>query len=113
MRVKYITKPKLIDYLRYLDKNKVLSPYRIKYSSFRSKKDMILDVSKYYHIEDEPNHYVFRLRPKYQFLVAPQRYFFSKEQFQFLGSDSTPLDLQSRPASPTFQILPGPFLVGI
>ena len=113
MRMKYITKPKLIDYLRYLDKNKILRPFRIKYSSFRSKKDMISDIGKYYCITENFQHYVFTLRPEYQFLVAPQEYRFSKEDFHFLDSHLNPLDLLSRPAPPQFHIRRGPFLVGI
>ena len=113
MRLKYVTKPKLIDFLRYMDKNKVLLPFRIKYSSFRSKKDMTADISEFYEITETPTLYVFSLKRRYQFLVAPQVYYFSKENFEFQDLQSNPLNLHSRPRSPKFQIRRGRFLVGI
>ena len=58
MKLKHITKPQLIDFLRWLDKNRHIHPFRIRYSSFRSKKVMLQEFSKFY-FGEFPNQLVF------------------------------------------------------
>ena len=114
MRLKHIVKPVLIDFLRYMDKNNVLKPFRIRYSSFRSKKNMVEDLTKYYDITECVDYYTFTLKPQYRFLVAPHYYYFSKTAFVFLETPDAPqLDLDSRPEPPRFHVRHGRFLVKI
>ena len=112
MKIKHITKPQLIDFLRWLDKNKHIHPFRIRYSSFRSKKVMLQEFSKFYDVDETTTHYNFVLRPHYHFLVAPRHFQFSKGNFHFLlGGDV--IDLNSLPSPPEFRIRYGRFLIEI
>ena len=113
MRLKHIVKPVLINFLRYLDKNLVLLPYRIRYSSFRSKKNMVEDLTKYYDVTECDKYYTFTLKPYYHFLVAPRQYHFSKVNFDFSETIGSPLDLSKRPVPPKVEIRHGRFLMGI
>ena len=109
MKLKYITKPVLINFLRWLDKFKHLAPYRICYSSFRSKKDMITDVMKYYDIVEGVDKYSFNLKSSYHFLVAPRSFHFCKTTYAFQDADFARLNLSSRPEGPHFSIRKGDF----
>ena len=113
MKLKYITKPVLINFLRYLDKNKILFPFRICYSSFRSKKDMLKDLLAFFDVTDHDTRYIFTLKSRFGFLVCPPTLYFCKETFAFQNAECEELDLQQRPSPPKFQILRGPFLVQI
>ena len=109
MKLKYVTKPVLINLLRYLDKNKVMSPHRICYSSFRSKRDMLTDFSKYYSLTDTPECYIFNLNSCYHYLVSPLVLKFCKKTFAFQDALGNPLDLNRRPQPPCFAIRKGRF----
>ena len=113
MRLKHIVKPTLISFLRYLDKNKILLPHRIRYSSFRSKKDMCQDLYCYYDVSEDDDLYIFTLKPSFQYLVAPHAYYFSKVDFRFLDIEKTVIDLESCPVPPSFHIRHGRFLIEI
>ena len=111
MRLKYITKPVLISFLRWLDKNKYLhGPYRVRYSSFRSKRDMLTDFSVMFGFSEDSEKYLFTLRPSFSFLSAPEEISFDKTEFKFyVGNDV--VDLNSRPKAASFSIKHGPILV--
>ena len=111
MKLKYVTKPILISLLRYFDKNKILFPHRICYSSFRSKRDMLADFDKYYSLTESPEHYTFNLNPSYHYLVSPSTFHFSKKDFRFLDDRLDPLDLTKRPEPPTFRRTRGHFVL--
>ena len=113
MRLKHITKPVLTEFLRYLDKNRVLHPYRVRYSSFRSKKDMLSNLMTYYTVEDLPNYYRFQLKAQYHCLLAPQIFQFSKTHFQFEDDSGAVIDLSHRPSPVKFEVRYGRFLVQI
>ena len=49
--MKNLSKPQLVNLLRYLDKNKLLIP-RIKYASFRSKVEMMVDLRKHFYLRE-------------------------------------------------------------
>ena len=111
MKLKYVTKPILITLLRYLDKNKILLPHRICYSSFRSKRDMLADFEKFYSLVDTPELYTFNLNPYYRYLVCPRTFHFCKKKFLFLDEDLNPYDLTKRPEIPKFQRSYGNFVL--
>ena len=113
MKLQHIPKPVLTDFLRYLDKNRVLYPYRIRYSSFRSKKDMLTDLLTYYTVEHTLMYYRFLLKVRYHCLTAPRLYQFSKNDFRFEDDRGTLIDLSHRPSPVKFRVQHGRFLVRI
>ena len=107
MRLKYITKPVLIDFLRYMDKNNYLhGPYRIRYSSFRSKRDMLADFEKMFVMTEDTTNYTFTLRGDHLFLNSPVEICFDKKTFQF-HVEGKYIDLASRPLPVRFHIRRG------
>lgn len=109
MKLKYVTKPILINLLRYFDKNKILFPHRICYSSFRSKRDMLADFEKYYSLEDTLDSYTFIRKPSFRYLVAPELFHFCKKRFVFVDHYQVPLDLTKRPEVPNFRFERGSY----
>ena len=111
MKLKYVTKPILIDLLRYFDKNKILFPHRICYSSFRSKRDMLKDFEKFYSVTTSPTQYTFTRKPAYHYLVCPDKFHFCTERFVFLDDRLNPYDLTKRPEVPRIRFSRGKFLL--
>ena len=111
MKLKYITKPTLISFLRWMDKNRHLhGPYRVRYSSFRSKRDMLADFSKMYAFSEDNTNYSFTLRKKFAFLSAPTKISFDKNKFEFHVAGNT-INLEATPPPPSFHVRHEPIII--
>ena len=84
-----ISKPHIVDLLRYFDNNRMFLP-RIRYASIRTKPDLIKDLSKYFVARAREGIVKFRLRSLYPFVI-PRIIYHLKEQRYYL--DGNPVKL--------------------
>ena len=95
-----ISKPELTNFLRYLDKKKLLFP-RIRYASVRSKSEILVDMKKQFHARVIMNRIVF----------SPKRARVFPEVYYDLTLKRFSVNLEGYADIPQFSIKRGPVTV--
>ena len=99
-----ISKPHIVDLLRYFDNNRMFLP-RIRYASIRTKPALIKDLSKYFTAKARNGFVKFRLRTSYPFVI-PRIIYHLKEQRYYLNGDPVKLP-RALEKGPMFSIARG------
>ena len=95
-----ISKPELVNFLRYLDHNRLLFP-RIRYASIRSKNDLLVDLRNQFYVKE----------------IGTKLYFHNRKQRAFpllfydLSTRQFSVDIVEKPAKPKFSIVRKPVTI--
>ena len=95
-----ISKPELTNFLRYLDRKKLLFP-RIRYASVRAKSEILQDLRKQFYV-----------RPiEHRLFFVPKKKRLFPEVYYDLEQKTFSIDLTNVEEIPKFRITPGPVTV--
>ena len=76
-----ISKPHIVDLLRYFDTNRMFLP-RIRYASIRTKPHLIRDLQRYFTARAKNNYVTFHLRPQFLFVIPRIKYHLKEKEPQ-------------------------------